>query len=57
MTLQERMVDYRAAHNLTQSQFADRVGVTTMTINQVENNRQNPSKLTIAKIERVVGKE
>jgi DNA-binding XRE family transcriptional regulator len=55
--LQDRMVEYRAAHGMSQKDLANAVGVTLMTINQVEKGRQNPSKVTAAKIERIIGKE
>lgn len=57
MSLQERMIEYRAKHNLSQKELADKCGVSMQTINSVENDIQEPSKLTIAKIELVVGKE
>ena len=57
MTLAERIVEYRARERLNQTEFANKVGVTTMTISNIENGRQDPSRLTIAKIEQVIGKE
>lgn len=57
MTLQERMIEYRAKERITQSELAERAGLTIQTINQVENGRQEPGKMTVAKIELVIGKE
>lgn len=57
MTLQERMIQYRAKERINQVELANRVGVTVQTINSVENGKQAPSKVTIAKIELVIGKE
>ncbi len=50
---------FRALHNLTQEQLADRVGVTRQTVNAIESNKYLPSlglafqiaKLFNAKIE------
>lgn len=57
MTLQERMVWYRAKHRINQGELAERCGVTKQTINSIENGKQDPSRLTLAKIELVIGKE
>lgn len=57
MTLQERMLDYRARERISQTELARRVGVTLQTINSVENGTQNPSKITLRKILLVIGEE
>lgn len=57
MTLQERMIEYRAKNDITQRELAEKIGVSVQTINSVENGTQTPSKVTQAKIELVVGKE
>lgn len=57
MTLQERMVEYRAKNRLTQTQLAEKCGVSYQTLNSVEQGRQEPNKVTRAKIELVIGKE
>lgn len=57
MTLQDRMVEYRAKERLSQKELGKRCGLTTQTINSVENGLQEPSKVTLAKIELVIGKE
>lgn len=55
MKLSERMVLYRAKERISQSELAKRCGVTLQTINSIENETQSPSKVTIAKIELVIG--
>ena len=57
MSLQDRMIEYRAKERITQVELAERVGVSTQTINSVENGIQEPGKVTRAKIELVIGKE
>lgn len=53
MTLAEKMIAYRAKHNLSQTEFAKLVGVCYVTICRVENDSVC-SKMTKAKIERVL---
>lgn len=55
--LQKRMLRYRAFENISQAEMAKRCGVTTQTINAIENGIQEPSKLTRTKIELLIGKE
>ena len=57
MTLQERMVQFRAKERISQTELAERCGVSYQTINSVENGTQDPSKITLAKIELVIGRE
>lgn len=57
MSLQDRMIEYRAKERISQTELAKRVGVTVQTINSVENGNQEPSKITRTKIELVIGKE
>lgn len=57
MTLQERMVRYRAAHDLSQAEFAERCKLSLQTVNSIENGLQSPSKLTVAKIELVLNQD
>ena len=57
MTLQDRMIEYRARERISQTELADRCGVSYQTINSVENGTQDPSRITLAKIELVIGKE
>jgi DNA-binding XRE family transcriptional regulator len=57
MTLQERMVLYRARNRINQGELARLCGVTKQTINSIEQGKQEPSRVTLAKIELIVGKE
>lgn len=57
MTLQDRMINYRAKERLNQQELADKCGVSKQTIYSIENGVQEPSKVTLAKIELVIGKE
>lgn len=57
MTLQELMIDYRARKRISQTELAERVGVSLQTINSVENGTQKPSKITLRKILLVIGEE
>lgn len=57
MTLSERMIMYRAINRISQQELAQRCGVSTQTINSIENGTQAPSRVTVAKIELVIGKE
>ena len=54
MKLSEEMVVYRAKHRLSQTDLAKLCGVSTQTINSVENETQNPSRVTIEKIKLVL---
>lgn len=54
MKLSEAMVIYRAKHRLSQTDLAKLCGVSTQTINSVENETQNPSRVTIEKIKLVL---
>lgn len=57
MNLSERMIEYRAKERISQNDLAERVGVTKQTIYSIENGYQDPSKVTRAKIEMVIGKD
>ena len=57
MTLGERMVFYRAKAGISQGELARRCGLSTQTVNSVENGIQTASRLTVAKIELVIGEE
>lgn len=50
MTLQEKMLLFRAKNRLSQDDFAKRCGLSKMTICQIENGSQKPSKISKAKI-------
>ena len=55
MTLAERMIQYRARERINQRELAERCGLSLQTVNSVENETQTPSKMTVAKIELVIG--
>lgn len=57
MTLSERMIEYRAQERISQQAFADRCGLSKQTVYSIENGIQEPSKITQAKIELIIGKE
>lgn len=57
MSLQDRMVEYRARERISQVELAKRCGLSAQTVCSVENGQQVPSKITTAKIELVIGKE
>ena len=57
MTLAKRMIQYRARERINQKKLAERCGLSLQTVNSVENETQVPSKITIAKIELVIGQE
>lgn len=52
--LKERMIRYRAKERISMREMANRCGVTLQTIYNIENGLQDPSRLTIAKIELVL---
>lgn len=51
------MVEYRARERISQGELARRCGLSVQTICSVENETQEPSRVTLAKIELVIGKE
>lgn len=55
MTLQEEMREYRIKHGLSQKKFAELCGLSTQTVNSIEQGIQNPSILTEGKIRLVLG--
>ena len=57
MKLPDRMIQFRAKERITQVELAERVGVSVQTICAIETESQEPSKITKAKIELVIGKE
>lgn len=56
MTLQDKMIEYRAKERISQAELARRAGVSLQTIGSVEQGSQTPSRVTRAKIELIVGK-
>lgn len=57
MTLGERIVEYRAKERINMQEFADRCGVSKQTVYMIETGQQDPNRVTVAKIELVLGKE
>lgn len=55
--LSDKMVVFRAKHRINQKQLAQMCGLSTQTINSVETDQQNPSRVTEAKIRLVIEKE
>lgn len=53
----DRMIEYRAKERINQQTLADRCGVSKQTICSIETETQEPSKITLAKIELIIGKE
>ena len=57
MTLSEEMLSYRAKHRISQSELAERCGLSTQTVCSVETGQQTPSKITELKIRMVINEE
>lgn len=57
MTLQDRIKKYRSDNIMSQKQLADACGLSKQTVNSIESGLQEPSLLTLAKLEKVIGKE
>ena len=54
--LANRLVEYRAKNRLSQTEMAEKCGVSTQTISLVERGQQKPNRVTLVKIEMVIGK-
>ena len=50
----QRIIAYRAKHDMSQEDFAIKAHVCLMTVNYVENGKREPTKLTRAKIEQIM---
>lgn len=55
--LADQIVRYRAKYNLNQQQFAERCGLTKQTIGAIESGLHGVTKLTKAKIMRIIEEE
>lgn len=53
--LSQKIIEYRAKHNLSQVDFAKLCKVSTQTACNVENCKQKPSKITLTKIIKIIG--
>jgi len=47
----ERILRYRAINNLSQEEFAKRMEVSRCLVNLLENEKREPSKMFLAKME------
>lgn len=56
MKLSQEILNYRAVHNISQQEMADRCHVTKQTIFNIEHEIQEPTALTKTKIGMVIGK-
>lgn len=48
------MFNYRVDHDMSQTDLAKLCRISIQTVNSVENRKQNPGKMTRAKLERVI---
>lgn len=55
--LGQEILMYRAQHNISQTEMANRCKVTKQTIFNIEHEIQDPTALTQAKIRMIIGKE
>lgn len=55
--LATRIVQYRAQNRLSQTEMAQKCGITAQTISLIERGAQKPTRVTLAKIEMIIGKE
>lgn len=55
--LRKQMLDYRAKHNISQSELAKLCNLSQQTVCNVEHGTQTPSMLTRHKILRIIEKE
>lgn len=52
-----RILEYRKKHFISQTEFAEKCGVSLQTINSIENGKQEPSTITEARILKVLESE
>lgn len=53
-TLAERILEYRAKHDISAKEFAKKCKLSLQTVYSIENGVQVPSKITRLKIENVL---
>lgn len=53
-TLAERILEYRAKHDMSAKEFAEKSKLSLQTVYSIENGLQNPGKITRLKIENVL---
>ena len=51
MRISERILKYRAINNLSQQEFAKRMKVCRELVNLLENEKREPSKMFLAKMD------
>ena len=51
------MIMYRAKHKLSQTECAEKAGISLQTWNQIECGRQKPARVTEVKIRLVIGED
>ena len=56
-TLAERILEYRAKHDMSAKEFAEKCKLSLQTVYSIENGLQKPSKITRVKIENVLKEE
>lgn len=54
MTFAEKILEYRATHNISAREFAKMCKLSLQTVYSIENGIQTPSKITRLKIEHVL---
>jgi transcriptional regulator with XRE-family HTH domain len=55
--LSDKVIIYRAKNDLSQTEFAKRCKLSTLTVKNVEKCKASPTALTLQKIKNVLGEE
>lgn len=51
MNISDRILQYRAKNNLTQFEMAEKLGVSRELVNKLENEKTEPSKMILVKMD------
>lgn len=51
MNISDRILQYRAKNNLTQFEMAEKLGVSRELVNKLENEKIEPSKMILIKMD------
>lgn len=51
MNISDRILQYRAKNNLTQFEMAEKLGVSRELVNKLENEKIEPSKMILVKMD------
>ena len=51
MVIGKRIIQYRAKHNLSQLDMAEKLGVSRELVNKLENGKLKPSKIILVKMD------